>query len=101
MAKRCATEIQYSRGQDNRRWLYRKLIVAAHATPKTLVFLARYGGRSEFVKAITAGVSPSRSSPAKRTRLACAVRRVGRIAAVGTACGCSAKSSNVAPICPC
>ena len=31
MAKRCATEIQYSRGQDNRRRLYRKLIIAAHA----------------------------------------------------------------------
>ena len=36
MAKRCATEIQYSRGQDNRRRLYRKLIVAAHATRAAL-----------------------------------------------------------------
>ena len=37
MAKRCATEIQYSRGQDNRRRLYRKLIVAAHATRAALL----------------------------------------------------------------
>jgi IS5 family transposase len=36
MAKRCATEIQYSRGQDNRRRLYRKLIAAAHATRAAL-----------------------------------------------------------------
>jgi transposase, IS5 family len=36
MAKRCATEIQYSRGQDNRRRPYRKLIVAAHATRAAL-----------------------------------------------------------------
>jgi IS5 family transposase len=32
MAKRCATEIQYSRGKDNRHRLYRKLIAAVHAT---------------------------------------------------------------------
>jgi len=42
VAKRCATEIQYSRGQysrgqDNRRRLYRKLIVAAHATRAALL----------------------------------------------------------------
>jgi transposase, IS5 family len=37
MAKRYATEIQYSRGEDNRRWLYRKLIVAAHATRAALL----------------------------------------------------------------
>jgi IS5 family transposase len=37
MAKRCATEIQYSRGQDNRRRLYRKLIAAAHATRAALL----------------------------------------------------------------
>jgi transposase, IS5 family len=30
-AKRCALEIQYSRGADNRRRLYRKLIAATHA----------------------------------------------------------------------
>jgi hypothetical protein len=28
LAKRCATEIQYSRGHHNRRRLYRKLIAA-------------------------------------------------------------------------
>src|SRR5205823_12641886 len=32
MAKRCASEIAYSRGNDNRRRLYRKLIAATHAT---------------------------------------------------------------------
>jgi transposase, IS5 family len=36
MAKRCATEIQYSRGKDNRRRLYRKLIAAAHAARAAL-----------------------------------------------------------------
>jgi hypothetical protein len=38
MAKRCATEIQDNRGQDNRRRLYRKLIVAAHATRAALLW---------------------------------------------------------------
>jgi IS5 family transposase len=37
LAKRCATEIQYSRGQDNRRRLYRKLIGATHATRAALL----------------------------------------------------------------
>ncbi len=37
LAKRCAAEIQYSRGQDSRRRLYRKLIVAAHATRAVLL----------------------------------------------------------------
>ena len=36
MAKRCATEIQYSRGKDHRRRLYRKLIGAVHATRAAL-----------------------------------------------------------------
>src|SRR5205807_1937577 len=36
MAKRCATEIQYSRGNDNRRRLYRKLVAAVHATRAAL-----------------------------------------------------------------
>ncbi len=36
MAKRCATEIQYSRGNDNRRRLYRKLVDAVHATRAAL-----------------------------------------------------------------
>ncbi len=36
MAKRCATEIQYTRGKDNRRRLYRKLIAAVHATRSAL-----------------------------------------------------------------
>jgi len=36
MAKRCATEIQYTRGKDNRRRLYRKLIAAVHATQSVL-----------------------------------------------------------------
>jgi transposase, IS5 family len=36
MAKRCATEIQYSRGKDQRRRLYRKLIAAVHATRAAL-----------------------------------------------------------------
>src|SRR5256714_228945 len=36
MAKRCATEIQYSRGKDNRRRLYRKLIAAVHAARAAL-----------------------------------------------------------------
>jgi IS5 family transposase len=36
MAKRCATEIQYSRGKDHRRRLYRKLIAAVHATRAAL-----------------------------------------------------------------
>ncbi len=36
LAKRCATEIQYSRGQHNRRRLYRKLIAATHATQAAL-----------------------------------------------------------------
>jgi len=36
LAKRCATEIQYSRGTDNRRRLYRKLIAAVHATRAVL-----------------------------------------------------------------
>jgi IS5 family transposase len=37
MAKRCANEIAYSRGKDNRRRLYRKLIAATHATRATLL----------------------------------------------------------------
>ncbi len=37
LAKRCAAEIQYSRGQDNRRRLYRKLIGATHATRAALL----------------------------------------------------------------
>jgi IS5 family transposase len=36
LAKRCATEIQYSRGKDARRRLYRKLIAATHATRTAL-----------------------------------------------------------------
>jgi len=36
LAKRCATEIEYSRGQPTRRRLYRKLIAAAHATRAAL-----------------------------------------------------------------
>jgi IS5 family transposase len=36
MAKRCATEIQYSRGKDHRRRLYRKLVAAVHATRAAL-----------------------------------------------------------------
>jgi IS5 family transposase len=36
MAKRCAREIEYSRGKDNRRRLYRKLIAAVHATRAAL-----------------------------------------------------------------
>ena len=36
MAKRCATEIQYSRGKDQRRRLYRKLIAAVYATRAAL-----------------------------------------------------------------
>jgi len=36
LAKRCAVDIQYSRGKDERRRLYRKLITAAHATRAAL-----------------------------------------------------------------
>jgi transposase, IS5 family len=36
LAKRCAMEIQYSRGKHNRRRLYRKLIAATHATQAAL-----------------------------------------------------------------
>ena len=36
LAKCCATEIQYSRGKDARRRLYRKLIAATHATRTAL-----------------------------------------------------------------
>jgi len=36
MAKRCATEIQYSRGKHTRRRLYRKLIAATHFTQAAL-----------------------------------------------------------------
>jgi transposase, IS5 family len=36
LAKRCATEIQYSRGKHTRRRLYRKLIAATHATRAAL-----------------------------------------------------------------
>ena len=36
MAKRCASEIAYSRGKDNRRRLYRKLVAAVHATREAL-----------------------------------------------------------------
>ena len=41
MAKRCASEIAYSRGNDNRRRLYRKLIAATHATRAALLRAAR------------------------------------------------------------
>ena len=37
MAKRCASEIAYSRGKNNRRQLYRKLIAATHATRAALL----------------------------------------------------------------
>jgi IS5 family transposase len=47
MAKRCATEIQYSRGKERRRRLYRKLIAAVHATRATLRRAAdRLSGRA-------------------------------------------------------
>jgi IS5 family transposase len=36
MAKRCATEIQYSRSKEDRRRLYRKLIAATHAVRAAL-----------------------------------------------------------------
>jgi transposase, IS5 family len=36
LAKRCATEIQYSRGKHTRRRLYRKLIAVTHATRAAL-----------------------------------------------------------------
>jgi IS5 family transposase len=36
LAKRCAIDIQYSRGKDHRRRLYRKLIAATHATRAAL-----------------------------------------------------------------
>jgi IS5 family transposase len=41
MAKRCAREIAYSRGKDNRRRLYRKLIGATHATRAALLRAAQ------------------------------------------------------------
>lgn len=41
MAKRCASEIAYSRGKDNRRGLYRKLIAATHATRAALLRAAQ------------------------------------------------------------
>jgi IS5 family transposase len=41
MAKRCASEIAYSRGKDNRRRLYRKLIAATHATRAALLRAAK------------------------------------------------------------
>jgi IS5 family transposase len=41
MAKRCASEIAYSRSKDNRRRLYRKLIAATHATRAALLRAAQ------------------------------------------------------------
>jgi len=41
MAKRCASEIAYSRGKNNRRPLYRKLIAATHATRAALLRAAQ------------------------------------------------------------
>ena len=41
MAKRCASEIAYSRGKNNRRQLYRKLIAATHATRAALLRAAQ------------------------------------------------------------
>jgi IS5 family transposase len=41
MAKRCASAIAYSRGKDNRRRLYRKLIAATHATRAALMRAAQ------------------------------------------------------------
>jgi len=41
MAKRCASAIAYSRGKDNRRRLYRKLIAATHATRAALLRAAK------------------------------------------------------------
>ena len=41
IAKRCASEIAYSRGKDNRRRLYRKLIASTHATRAALPRAAR------------------------------------------------------------
>ena len=41
VAKRCATEIQYSRGKRARRQLYRKLIAVTHATRAALQRVAR------------------------------------------------------------
>jgi IS5 family transposase len=41
MAKRCASEIAYSRGKDNRRRSYRKLIAATHATRAALLRAAQ------------------------------------------------------------
>jgi IS5 family transposase len=41
MAKRCATEIQYSRGKHARRRLYRKLIAVTHTTRAALQRVAR------------------------------------------------------------
>jgi transposase, IS5 family len=41
LAKRCAVEIQYRRGTDNRRRLYRRLIAATHATRAALQRVAK------------------------------------------------------------
>jgi transposase, IS5 family len=42
IAKRCASEIAYSRGKDNRRRLCRKLIPSTHATRAALLRAARW-----------------------------------------------------------
>lgn len=42
LAKRCATEIQYSRGKHTRRRLYRKLIATTHATRAALQQAAQW-----------------------------------------------------------
>jgi IS5 family transposase len=52
LAKRCAAEIQYSRSQEARRRLYRKLIAAVHATRAALAraakrLVARNGAAAE------------------------------------------------------
>jgi hypothetical protein len=52
-AKRCATDIQYSRSKDDRRRLYRKLIAATDATRAAL---HRAAGRLTDL----AGIAPAR-----------------------------------------
>src|SRR5215471_4395003 len=51
LAKHCAVDIQYSRGKDERRRLYRKLITTAHATRAALQQAA---GRLTGVAGVTA-----------------------------------------------
>jgi IS5 family transposase len=102
MAKRCATEIQYSRGQDNRRRLYRKLIVAADATRAALLrAVKQLTGRAGDAAARPGGALSAadrpRARPERAPRPACSAGASRREAGQPVRAACRHHRQELAP----